>query len=119
MAASLSPCSANFCLAFCNWTSCALQKGHQSADRKKRITVPREPLSVLLDCSCPNWSRRANAGAGCPIGSPIEAADGADGICADTRAAKAKPKPRRTAAPNFITHLAMCEWKPGQGLQKF
>jgi len=30
-------------------TSCALQKGHQSAERKKRRTVPFAPLSDSLD----------------------------------------------------------------------
>jgi len=34
--------------------ACALQKGHQSAERKNRMTVPFGLLSVSLVCSWPN-----------------------------------------------------------------
>src|SRR6267378_1111621 len=40
MAASFSPCASNRCFVLCSCTSCALQKGHQSAERKERTPAP-------------------------------------------------------------------------------
>src|SRR5260370_16930530 len=70
IAASFSPCASNLCFAFCSCTSCALQKGHQSAERKKRSTVPFDPLSVALDCLWPNSSPRTKPPVAWPISPP-------------------------------------------------
>ena len=40
--------------AFCNWTSCCLQKDHQSADRKNNSATPFGPISDDSVCSFPN-----------------------------------------------------------------
>jgi hypothetical protein len=72
MAASLTPCFSNRGMALCSWTSCPLQKGHQSADRKKRRTVPFLPFKVSRVCTLPNWSCTEKAGAFWPTASPID-----------------------------------------------
>src|SRR6267143_1644127 len=72
MAANLIPCPSKRCLAFCSCTSCALQNGHQSAERKKRSTTPREPFRVSLDRSCPNWSWATKGGIFCPALDPVK-----------------------------------------------
>src|SRR5260370_40089640 len=46
MAASLIPCFSNLSVAACSSTSCALQKGHQSAERKNSRMVPFVPFNV-------------------------------------------------------------------------
>src|SRR5579862_43191 len=73
MAAILIPCFSNRAFAFCSSTSCPLQYGHQSAERKKRRTVPFGPFKVSRVCSRPNWSRSEKAGAFWPTASPIAA----------------------------------------------
>ena len=50
----LTRCCSNVALAFCSCTSCALQNGHQSAERKKSMTVPLEPFKDSFDCLWPN-----------------------------------------------------------------
>src|SRR5713226_1168129 len=102
MAASFSPCASNLCLAFCSCTSCALQKGHQSAERKNRRTVPFDPFKVSFDCPWPNWSCAANVGAFCPTGRPIVAATLLvdDFSCAFGKARKLITK--KIAGTNFI-----------------
>src|SRR6266436_5107803 len=72
MAASLTPCFSNRGMALCSWTSCPLQNGHQSAERKKRRTVPFVPFKVSRVCTRPNWSRIEKAGAFWPIPSPMD-----------------------------------------------
>ena len=44
MAANPMPSCWNLSRAFCNWTSCCLQKGHQSAERKNSSTTPLDPI---------------------------------------------------------------------------
>src|SRR5229473_1048737 len=100
MAASFNPCASNLCFAFCSCTSCALQKGHQSAERKKRSTVPFGPLSVSLDCSCPNWSRMENAGAFCLTAETLLADESS---CAFNQGKKLIKN--KNAAENFMNHL--------------
>src|SRR6266851_5162419 len=56
MAANLIPCASNRCFAPCSCTSCALQYGHQSAERKNSTTVPFGLFRLSLDISRPNWS---------------------------------------------------------------
>src|SRR5579859_1352475 len=72
MAASVTPCLANRGMALCSWTSCPLQKGHQSAERKKRRTVPFAPLRDSSVCTRPNWSRAENGGACWPVARPMD-----------------------------------------------
>src|ERR1700687_1462554 len=72
MAASLTPCFSNRGMALCSWTSCPLQNGHQSAERKKRRTVPFVPFKVLRVCTFPNWSRMEKVGAFWPTASPMD-----------------------------------------------
>src|SRR5436190_3281486 len=72
MAASLTPCFSNRGIALCSWTSCALQNGHQSAERKKRRTVPFVPFKLSRVCTRPNWSRTEKAGAFWPTATPID-----------------------------------------------
>ena len=106
MAATLMPRASNFCFAFCSWTSCALQKGHQSAERKKSRTVPFAPFNVSMDWSWPNWSRSAKAGAFCPTCNPTAGATGGllDGSsCARPRLKN--PKTNTTARTNRILPL--------------
>src|ERR1700752_5214025 len=104
MAASFRLCASNLCFAFCSCTSCALQKGHQSAERKKRSTVPFGPLSVSLDCSCPNWSGMENAGPFCPTESPTAETLLADkSSCAFNQGKKLIKN--KSAAENFMNHL--------------
>src|SRR5260221_14367051 len=64
------PRSLNLCWACCNSTSCILQYGHQSAERKNKSTVPFFPATVLFVCSLPNWSRALKGGAGSPSPGP-------------------------------------------------
>src|SRR6516165_5780385 len=71
MAANLIPCVSNCCLAPCSFTSCALQYGHQSAERKKRSTVPFGLFRLSLDNSCPNWSRAVKSGIFRPTFEPV------------------------------------------------
>src|SRR6266851_2068290 len=74
MAANLIPCASNFCFVFCSCTSCALQNGHQSAERKNKSTVPFVPFSVSLDTSSPNWSRAVKGGIFWPTFGPVNRA---------------------------------------------
>src|SRR5712692_855812 len=60
MAASLTPCFSNRGMALCSWTNCPLQNGHQSAERKKRSTVPLGPFKESRVCTRPYWSCSAN-----------------------------------------------------------
>src|SRR5256885_1000025 len=79
MAASLTPCFSNRGIALCSWTSCPLQNGHQSAERKKRRTVPFVPFKLSRVCISPNWSRAEKAGAFWPTASPIDIESSPDG----------------------------------------
>src|ERR1700680_457449 len=72
MAASLTRCFSNRGIALCSWTSCPLQKGHQSAERKKSRTVPFAPFNVSRVCVRPSWSRTEKPGAFCPTASPTD-----------------------------------------------
>src|SRR5260370_21093707 len=62
MAANLIACASNRCFAACSCTSCALQYGHQSAERKNSTTVPFGLFRLSLDISRPNWSRAVKGG---------------------------------------------------------
>ena len=54
MAASPMPLCRNVSRAFCNWTSCCLQNGHQSAERKNSSTTPLGPIRDERLCSFAN-----------------------------------------------------------------
>src|SRR5713226_85832 len=72
MEANLIPLVSKRCFAFCSCTSCALQNGHQSAERKNKSTVPFVPFSVSLGTSSPNWSRAVKGGIFWPTFGPVK-----------------------------------------------
>ena len=64
--------------------------------------MPFDPFNVSLDCSLPNWSRAANAGAFCPTDSPIPSAEPFFAGFSCPFARTTKPVKNNAAAKNFI-----------------
>ena len=88
-----------------------MQKGNESADRKKSRTVPSVPFNVSLDCSWPKLIPDEKAGAFWPTSSPKGGdAGGLKGelSCAEPRARKHKE--HKIASPNFIC-LRFLMWR--------
>src|SRR5712691_2100 len=54
----------------CSSTSCVLQYGHQSADRKNTSTTPLGPITDWSVRGWPVWSGRLNAGTAAPTRGP-------------------------------------------------